>query len=132
MIWELKVANRVDPLTEILNKKAGIDKMHTVMSTCKRSRSSMAVYMIDIDDFKKFNDCYGHLQGDRSLKAVGKTLAGVFSRESDVVFRYGGEEFVVATPLVDPSEIDNRTAALNDAIRRLNIRICLLYTSRCV
>ncbi len=123
MIWELKVANRVDPLTEILNKKAGIDKMHTVMSTCKRSRSSMAVYMIDIDDFKKFNDCYGHLQGDRSLKAVGKTLAGVFSRESDVVFRYGGEEFVVATPLVDPSEIDNRTAALNDAIRRLNIRM---------
>lgn len=123
MIWELKVANRIDPLTEILNKKTGIEKMHTVMSICKRSRCSMAVYMIDIDDFKKFNDCYGHLQGDRSLKSVGKTLATVFSRESDVVFRYGGEEFVVATPLVNPSEVDNRIAVLNDAIRRLNIHM---------
>lgn len=121
MIWELKVENRIDPLTEILNKKAGADKMHTVMATCKRNRSSMAVYMIDIDDFKKYNDCYGHLQGDHALKAVGKTLANVFSRESDVVFRYGGEEFVVATPVADEAEIDNRIAALSDEMRKLNI-----------
>ena len=51
--------------------------------------------MIDVDYFKQYNDCYGHMAGDRTLKLVAKTLNAQVLRSTDLVARYGGEEFVV-------------------------------------
>lgn len=54
--------------------------------------------IIDIDYFKNYNDCYGHLSGDDCLVTIAECLTNVFQRSTDLVVRYGGEEFVVVMP----------------------------------
>jgi len=75
--------------------------------------------MIDIDYFKKFNDTYGHSEGDKCLKIVADTLSKSMMRKDDYVARYGGEEFVVVLPNTD--EDGARTVAEK---LLLNIRNC--------
>jgi diguanylate cyclase (GGDEF)-like protein len=57
--------------------------------------------MIDIDFFKLFNDTYGHIEGNKCLKAVAKVLSGSITRKDDFVVRYGGDEFIVVLPNTD-------------------------------
>jgi diguanylate cyclase (GGDEF)-like protein len=68
-----------------------------VQDMCKRINLSMAVLLIDIDYFKKVNDNYGHLVGDDVLRHIAKTI-GTILRSSDVLGRYGGEEFCAFLP----------------------------------
>ena len=69
------------------------------LARAKQDNYPLAVIMLDLDCFKSINDTYGHAAGDEVLKALAKLLInGV--RENDMVYRYGGEEFVVAMPRV--------------------------------
>jgi diguanylate cyclase (GGDEF)-like protein/PAS domain S-box-containing protein len=84
-----------DSLTGIYNRRF-FDMQFAIQSKISyRSGQSLTLIMIDVDDFKKFNDLYGHLAGDETLKTVAKTLNKSFQRSSDFVARFGGEEFVV-------------------------------------
>lgn len=110
---DLRQMARNDPLTGILNRKGGLDKMSTVLELCKRHSETAAVYMIDIDDFKKYNDAHGHLAGDEALRRVVGCIRGVFSRASDVVCRYGGEEFLTCASVTD---LDAALTLANDLL----------------
>jgi diguanylate cyclase (GGDEF)-like protein len=57
--------------------------------------------MVDIDDFKEFNDNYGHLRGDKALRSVAKVITQPLKRPGDLVARWGGEEFIVLLPNTD-------------------------------
>ncbi len=81
----------IDPLTEIGNRRA-FDKRMTELF--QNDKGNMALVLIDLDHFKKLNDTYGHLMGDRVLQGVGKTLQKICP-ENALVARYGGEEFVL-------------------------------------
>ena len=61
----------------------------------------MALLLIDVDHFKRYNDVNGHQQGDKLLAALGRTLHQVASRQDDVAARYGGEEFAIVLPRTD-------------------------------
>ncbi len=65
-----------------------------------RQRSPLSLIMLDIDQFKQYNDAFGHPAGDGVLQQVGETLRSIV-RGHDVVARYGGEEFVVLLPATD-------------------------------
>ncbi|ODN30254.1 diguanylate cyclase response regulator [Fervidobacterium thailandense] len=94
MIRELKVASSVDNLTGLLNKKEILRFLDEVHSTSKVQETSYYVAMMDIDNFKKINDTYGHLVGDEILKGVGKIIRENLPQGA-VAGRYGGEEFTI-------------------------------------
>ena len=83
-----------DPLTGICNRAALDEMMQRELSHAHRQGSSCALIILDIDHFKAVNDKYGHIVGDCALKAVANMMAKC-KRDGDLLFRYGGEEFVV-------------------------------------
>lgn len=86
--------SRYDSLTGVLNRKGIFDLHESLISNAEMSRSHIMIGIIDIDNFKQINDCYGHLKGDRTLIEVAKTLKHNI-RSVDVVGRFGGDEFVL-------------------------------------
>jgi diguanylate cyclase len=84
----------VDPLTNVLNRNAYNMKIMQMVSSYENFGEDFGILVIDIDHFKKFNDNYGHRAGDRVLNSVAASLKSCL-RASDLIFRYGGEEFVI-------------------------------------
>lgn len=104
----LEVANEAlaklsteDPLTGLLNRRAFADKADQAIKMCIRENQPLAVIMGDVDHFKLYNDNYGHTQGDECLKVVSQAMQGSSSRDSDIIARFGGEEFVMLLPNTD-------------------------------
>jgi diguanylate cyclase len=93
----------IDSLTSTLNRRGLEEAALKMQDICKRINLSMAVLMIDIDHFKKVNDKYGHLTGDDVLRHLAKVIASIL-RSSDVLGRYGGEEFCVFLPNTTESD----------------------------
>ena len=93
----VRVEAMVDALTGLLNRRAFDDRIGALVSASAGKAETFSVVIADIDHFKKINDGYGHLFGDRVIRAVGEALkAGVKGR--DAVARYGGEEFAILLP----------------------------------
>ena len=90
----------VDGLTNLFNHRFFRDQLRTEFQRALRYQKMMAVIMIDIDDFKGYNDTYGHLAGDRVLAETARAIRGAV-RDIDFVARYGGEEFALILPEVD-------------------------------
>ena len=109
----------LDSLTGIANRRSFSRALEMQAQRHLRSRRDLSLMLIDVDFFKKFNDRYGHLAGDECLKAIAGALQGNVRRDSDVVARFGGEEFVIMMPNTDRSgsaivaaKIVNAVAAL--------------------
>lgn len=83
-----------DSLTDLYNRRYLNDILLRELIRLAREKNTLCLAMIDIDNFKNFNDTQGHLAGDEALKLIGKLLKSSF-RDSDISFRFGGEEFVV-------------------------------------
>ncbi|MFQ5559922.1 MAG: diguanylate cyclase [Nitrospinota bacterium] len=90
-----------DPLMEIGNRRAMEVDLHYTHSLALRYKAPYSILVIDIDWFKKFNDCYGHSAGDQALKKTAKTLRQAI-RGSDRIYRYGGEEILILLPQTGP------------------------------
>ena len=97
-IEQLRRECGTDMLTGLLNRRGGQEKAETMLAMCRRCEKPMAVLMADIDHFKEYNDAHGHLAGDGALCRVGGALQSVLARSSDMVCRFGGEEFLLCTP----------------------------------
>jgi diguanylate cyclase (GGDEF)-like protein len=94
---ELQRLAITDELTAVYNRRYLTQTLDRECSRARRYRRTLACLMIDLDDFKKYNDTHGHLVGDVALKQVAATISQCV-RESDIVVRFGGEEFVVIMP----------------------------------
>ncbi len=94
---EFKALSMTDPLTGMFNRRFFAERLYEELERVKRHREFFTVFFIDIDNFKFFNDTYGHRTGDEILKAVARVIKEAV-RSMDVVARYGGEEFAVILP----------------------------------
>lgn len=94
------IAN-TDPLTGLTNRRGLEIELDRYLSLSRRNQQPLAVIMMDLDNFKTYNDRCGHLSGDTVLKAVAAALRGR-ARASDVVARWGGDEFCILIPATDP------------------------------
>ena len=110
-----------DPLTGVYNRRYLWEFLRREWVRAKRKDSSLAVIMIDLDHFKRINDTYGHQAGDFVLTAVAGLLRKHI-RSSDIVCRYGGEEFALVLPEASPGSVKLRAEYIRAAIKRLDLR----------
>ena len=103
----------LDPLTGVYNRGFGLGRLHEEFERAVRASSHLGVLMMDIDFFKAVNDTYGHLVGDRVLKAVASSARSAL-RQGDVLLRYGGEEFLAVLPAAPSDDL----AQVGERIRR--------------
>jgi len=106
-----------DPLTGVLNRRGLEVAVKPLLFLARRNRQHIGLLMADMDDFKQVNDRHGHLEGDRALKAVAYNLRAAL-RSSDVVCRYGGEEFLLALMPVRPDSLTRVADKLLATVRQ--------------
>ena len=95
---ELLKSSLTDGLTNVANRR-GLDKaIKNLLLSAQRQQWPIAILMMDIDNFKTYNDYYGHIEGDECLQKIASALKSVMRRPEDFVARYGGEEFVCLLP----------------------------------
>lgn len=113
----------VDSLTGIANRRHFDRSLEREVRRARREGRPLSLIFLDLDEFKRFNDTYGHPRGDEVLRLVAQTLNETFRRGGDFVARYGGEEFAVVLP-----DVDARRAALYaERLRRRIWRLAIPY-----
>ncbi len=118
----LRRQSRSDRLTGLPNRGWFDERILAELSRARRYREPVALAMLDIDHFKLFNDTYGHAAGDFALRAVAGAIQGAV-RLSDMVVRYGGEEFVVLLPGMDGPAAVERVEAIRRQVEALPIAL---------
>lgn len=119
-IEQLKMLTLEDPLLSIGNRRAMEVDLSFTEAESRRHHRSFAIALLDIDFFKKYNDHYGHQKGDEALKAVAQCIKTTV-RESDRVFRYGGEEILVLMPETELGEASLVAERVRQAVSDLGI-----------
>ena len=97
----LKELTNKDSLTGIANRRCFDEKLEQEYFRLRRTNSKLSIILLDLDHFKDYNDCYGHVMGDDCLRQIGRVLADSINRSVDLVARYGGEEFACILPDTD-------------------------------
>ncbi len=108
----------IDGLTELYNRRSFDDYINEKWKSASRHKENLAIIMIDIDNFKAYNDYYGHMKGDRCLQQFASILTNHFKRGDDYVARYGGEEFVVAISKTDDDQVIAYVESLLEEVRK--------------
>jgi two-component system chemotaxis family response regulator WspR len=118
---ELQRLNNVDALTGASNRKHFNEYIETEWKRASREQSPLSVLMIDVDDFKRFNDTYGHLAGDEGLRKVAEATRKICKRPADLAARFGGEEFVIVLPATTLDGAQSVGERLRQSIEDLQI-----------
>ena len=92
---EVRRLSITDDLTGLYNHRHFFKTLEAELARLKRQKTSLSLLMFDLDNFKKYNDLYGHLEGDKVLKTVGEIVKNSIRSNVDTGYRYGGDEFTV-------------------------------------
>ena len=115
----LRELSELDPLTGIANRRCFDAALHDQIGTLAASQPLLL--LIDVDHFKRFNDTYGHPQGDECLRLVAAALRAELRQSSDMVARIGGEEFAVLLPSADEVSADDVAERIRLGVERLQL-----------
>ena len=118
----LRKLSYIDSLTEISNRRHFEEFIRLHWEKIDFIGETTALFMIDIDNFKIFNDTYGHQEGDVCLRKTAAAINMELNRENDIIFRYGGEEFVVITSNISIEGCLKIAEKLRTNVEKLNIR----------
>ncbi|MFO7706097.1 MAG: diguanylate cyclase [Halopseudomonas sp.] len=127
---ELKKQAATDPLTKLYNRRFFFSEADYLLALAKTSRAPLSVMVIDIDHFKHVNDDHGHAIGDRVILKLARTLKHQ-SRTTDLVARFGGEEFVVLLPATDLALASLCAERIRAAVEALQFRVSESGLVRC-
>ncbi|MGD8925560.1 MAG: diguanylate cyclase [Thioalkalispiraceae bacterium] len=129
---QLEKLVRTDGLTNVANRRKFDETLEEEVNRAIRQQQTISLIIFDIDHFKKYNDYYGHLEGDNCLIKIAAAVTKLFKRSSDLVARYGGEEFAVILPDTDSELAEKMGEVLLDKIRHLGIEHACSGTAPCV
>jgi diguanylate cyclase (GGDEF)-like protein len=105
-----------DGLTSLYNHKYIVSTLEHYIRFCKKTGSKVSIAMIDLDNFKKYNDTYGHYKGDMLLKKISDIISGNI-RETDLAARYGGDELAVLFPSAGHSVAEGICERIRQAVK---------------
>ena len=120
-IAELEHSSITDPLTQLYNRRYLDVQFDEQFDKAKKNGSLFAFFILDVDYFKKYNDTYGHKAGDEALQKIASVLKEAMKRDSDSVFRVGGEEFCGLLMADTQEKIVGSIENLRKCIRDLNL-----------
>lgn len=115
LLREFEYDATIDPLTGFYNRRWLGKMLVRLIQRCQNGSEPLSVIMMDLDHFKKFNDSFGHLAGDRALNTIAKALVEHL-RPEDTITRYGGEEFIALLPGSDLTEAKSVAERLRLAV----------------
>lgn len=118
---ELQRLSNLDGLTGLSNKRYANEFITNEWIRAIREQTSFSVLMIDVDEFKRYNDTYGHLAGDEVLKRIADTIQTTVCRPADLAARFGGEEFIVILPATSVEGVRSIGEKLCQNIEELKI-----------
>lgn len=118
---QLRELAQRDGLTGIANRRYFDDNYLKLWQKSISNKESISVLIIDIDFYKKYNDCYGHMAGDECLVLVAQLLTKTVQLPEAIVARYGGEEFVVVLPYTNAQQATSVAEAISEAIKQEHI-----------
>lgn len=128
---EMKASDQ-DPLTGLLNRRGMDKKIKALYPLCKRNKIPVGVIMLDIDEFKKYNDTFGHPEGDSCIKRVSEILKATARRNTDIIARVGGEEFLIFVQDVRREELISLATRLQRSVEEMRIKHAPTASNRCV
>ena len=120
-----------DPLTGLYNRRFAMEFLTKELEKAKRYKKHLSLVMVDLDDFKKVNDTYGHAVGDLCLKTFANTLLKHL-RSADIAVRWGGEEFLLVLPETPKEVCKDIVHRLRDALKMEGMAVgleCVLLTA---
>lgn len=118
---KLAILATKDGLTGLSNRRHFDDMLQQEWHRAERDGTPVSLVMIDVDNFKKFNDQYGHQAGDSCLKTIAKAIAAEARRPADLAARYGGEEFVLLLPNTDEAGCAQVAERIRQSLEALNL-----------
>ncbi|WP_162463183.1 diguanylate cyclase [Paenibacillus psychroresistens] len=134
-VARLKQASDTDGLTLVANRRCFDENLIKEFQRIKRmnfqaeAKLTLSLILLDVDHFKKYNDNYGHVEGDYCLQRVARTLTEELNRPGDLVARYGGEEFVILLPNTTLEEARSVAERLRKAVEDMQIKHAFSSTS---
>ena len=117
----LELATR-DELTRIANRRVFNETLDAEVRRLGRRKGVLSLLIFDVDYFKRYNDSYGHPEGDKCLKQIAEVASKIFRRNSDLVCRYGGEEFAAILPGTGKTEARHLAEKLRIAVMEQKIK----------
>jgi two-component system cell cycle response regulator len=119
---EMERLVNIDYLTGLLNRRAIYATAQNELERCRRTNQPVSILFLDLDDFKKINDQYGHLVGDEALKAVAKTLQANV-RPYDLCGRWAGDEFILILPGVNAQDAGAIAERIRNCIAQIHLPV---------
>jgi len=118
---DIERLSMTDQLTGIANRRNFDQRLNIEWKRTLRAKAPISILMIDVDRFKKYNDSYGHPQGDAALRIVAGTLSQALKRPADLAARWGGEEFVALLPTTNAEGALNIAEKIRERIANTDI-----------
>lgn len=123
LMSELEEASIRDGLTKKLyNARYFFKRLKSEVNRARRQGYPLSLIVIDVDDFKKYNDTFGHLEGDRALKKISRLILKAMRKEVDLAARYGGDEFLILLIDADRSVAERVVSRLNELFKKEKLR----------
>jgi diguanylate cyclase (GGDEF)-like protein len=127
----LREANLRDPMTGLNNRRFLEEYVETLVTNVQRKKSHLSILMLDLDYFKMVNDTYGHDAGDAVLKALAKVLKQSV-RASDMVIRYGGEEFLIILQDAEGGKADVIAEKIRLAVENIKTQVASVVIQKTI
>lgn len=118
---KFEILSNIDVLTGIANRRKLNSILEKEWNRCRRRRDEISLIILDIDFFKEYNDNYGHIRGDEAIKKVAKSLNKKVERSSDLLARFGGDEFIILLPESDSNKAKDFAELIRSTVESCKI-----------